>query len=473
MKKFIYLLLMMISLVNLAVAEPTSSKPVILQVTETTIVVDGRPSQVFSVKQPDGTFGYIGTKGQDFNVIVQNKTHVPLVLHWHGLIDPNDQDGVPYVTQLPIPPGGNYHYHFELKQAGTYWLHSHYKFQEQKLMAAPLIIHDPQEKREPEAVMFVQDFTFKNPKVIFEDLRKKTMKSARMAMKMQMNKPDVNDVKFDAYLVNHRTLQHPDIIRVKGEETLRLRVIDASASSNYYIDLGKLKGELFAVDGTPIKPIEGSRFQMAIGNRLDIRIKIPAGEGAYPILALPEGTKQQTGMILATPHAKIPVLSEKTTQTNPILNYDQEFKTSAAEPMPEQSIGQSFPYILRGNMATYIWTINGRAWPNIDPTMVKPNERTELIFDNRTNMAHPMHIHGHVFEVTEINGKKINGRKGDTIDVLPHSTVKVVLDTDNPGIWMLHCHILYHQAGGMMTTVNYDGYPNKFTEQQRAMGDRM
>ena len=105
------------------------AKPTILQIIEKPITVNGKQSRVFSVEQPDGTWGYHGKKGEWFDVTVQNKTDVPTVLHWHGIIDPNPQDGVPYVTQLPIPPNGEYHYHFRLGQAGTYWLHSHYKLQ--------------------------------------------------------------------------------------------------------------------------------------------------------------------------------------------------------------------------------------------------------------------------------------------------------------------------------------------------------
>lgn len=463
-------------------AHAQKTKPVTLEVTETKLIVDGKPSDTFYVSQPDGTFGYTGTRGEIFDVTVKNKTHVPLVLHWHGIVDPNTDDGVPYVTQLPIEPGKSWHYQFRLKQAGTYWLHSHYKLQEQKLMAAPLIIHDPKDKPEKEALMFIQDFLFGDPKIIFaklqSTLKDKTDKTAasnkNASMKMNMSgKPDLTDIKFDAYLTNRRTLQNPEIVHAKPGETVRLRIINGSASSNYYIDLGKLKGTLIAVDGDPIKPITGYRFQIPIGNRLDIRVTLPAGEQAYPILALPEGTRQQTGLIIATAGAKIPQLSETTSKETPALDYSQEWKTSTANPMKPHAVQQSLTYTLGGNMSSYLWTMNGQEWPDITPYTVKPDLRTELVFINKTGMAHPMHFHGHVFQISEINGKKITGRKGDTIDVMPNSTVKVIFDTDNPGIWMLHCHILYHLAGGMMTTINYAGYPDRFTAKQRKEGENL
>lgn len=478
MKSFQRFVLLFLILFTLASISYAKANPVVLRVIETTITVNGKKSQVFAITQPDGTFGYVGTKGQLFDVIVENRTQVPLVLHWHGIIDPNPQDGVPYVTQLPIPPGGNDHYQFKLLQSGTYWLHSHYKMQEQKLMAAPLIIHDPNDKPEKEVVMFVEDFTFGNPREIYAKLRKNLAATSMNQMQMpkmnlKQSKPDISDVKFDAYLTNHRTLQNPDIIYAAPKQSVRLRIINASSSSNYFVDLGKLQGTLIAVDGQAVKPIRGSRFQMAIGNRLDIRVQIPDGFGAYPIIALPEGTHQQTGLILATPNATIPKLPEITATANPILDYVQELKLNPLQSLKPHPVQRSLVFNLEGDMQSYRWSMNGQAWPYVTPYQIKSGERIELIFNNKTGMEHPMHFHGHFFQISEINGQKINGRLGDTINVMPYSSVKVIFDSDNPGIWVLHCHILYHQQGGMMTTINYEGYPDKFTTKQREEGDKL
>src|SRR6478609_6438900 len=111
-----------------------STSPTILKAIETTLTVNGKKSKVFDIVQPDGTQGFIGTKGKSFDVLLKNETTVPVSIHWHGLILPNNQDGVPYVTQLPIQPGQTHHYNFKLLQAGTYWMHSHFRFHEQNLM---------------------------------------------------------------------------------------------------------------------------------------------------------------------------------------------------------------------------------------------------------------------------------------------------------------------------------------------------
>ncbi|MFW2572288.1 multicopper oxidase domain-containing protein, partial [Legionella sp. 29fVS95] len=99
-------------------------------------------------------------------------------------------------------------------------------------------------------------------------------------------------------------------------------------------------------------------------------------------------------------------------------------------------------------------------WPKINPKVIKKGQRVELVFTNKTAMSHPMHFHGHVFQVTEINGKPLkDGARRDTVLVQPFTTIKVQFDADNPGIWMNHCHNLYHMAGGMMTTIEFAGYP--------------
>ena len=466
-KQFVFISLLTVFI------QPMYAAPVTLNVIEKTMMVNGKPSRVFDVSRPDGKWGIEANKGDLFDVNVVNKTRVPLTLHWHGIVDPNPEDGVPYVTQKPIPPGSSRHYQYTLKQSGTYWFHSHYQLQEQKLMAGPLIIHDPADKIEPEAVMFVQDFSFTDPKILYENLRNNKTPMDMSKHHSMGSKPDLNDVKFDAYLTNHKTLNNPEIVRVTPGQTIRLRIINASASSSYYVDFGKLTGQLIAIDGENIQPISEKRFQMTIGNRLDVRVTIPSGEGAYPILALPEGTKQQTGLILATANAQIPQLTETRAAMTPALDYSQETRLHPLNPFQDKPIQQTLRYKLNGDMQPYAWTINGQEWPYVTPLIVKPNQRVAIVFENVSGMAHPMHIHGHIFQVIEINGKKVNGRKGDTFDVMPNSTFKIIFDTDNRGIWVLHCHILYHMMGGMMTTVNYAGYPDKFTTAERAAGEHL
>lgn len=150
-----------------------------------------------------------------FHVLVENKSASPITLHWHGLIVPSDQDGVPDVSQILIQPGQNKLFNYRLLQAGTYWMHSHQKFQEQKQLSAPLIIYDKDDphKNLQEVILFLEDFTYKDPQLIFDQLR-----TAKMDMKKMDAGNDLNDVTYDAFLANKKTLAAPDVISVQASK---------------------------------------------------------------------------------------------------------------------------------------------------------------------------------------------------------------------------------------------------------------
>lgn len=403
--------------------------------------------------------GVSGVKGEYFDYIVVNKTSVPTTLHWHGLIVPNNQDGVPGVTQKLIPPGKSKHYRFQFVQAGTYWLHSHEKLQEQLQMSAPFIIYESEEqKKQNEVVIFLKDFTYQSPEKLLKALQ-------NTKMNMDENKssegPDLNDIKYDAFLANKKTLTAPDVLTFKPGETVRLRIINGSAATNYHVDMGKLNSKLIAVDGENITPVTQSVYPIGIGNRLDIMVKLPNSKGAYPILAKAEGRNLQAGIIIKTPNAITPKISSKLDkETDRVAFYELEKRLKALNPLPKKKVDISLNYDLTGSMSGYVWKINNEIWPNITPKEIKEGDRVELVFTNKNAMSHPMHFHGHVFQVTEIDGTKIkDGARRDTILVQPKSTVKVVFDADNPGIWVTHCHNLYHLNAGMMTTIEFKNYP--------------
>jgi FtsP/CotA-like multicopper oxidase with cupredoxin domain len=279
---------------------------------------------------------------------------------------------------------------------------------------------------------------------------------------MPAGKPDVSDVNYDAYLANDRTLADPEVLRVEKNARIRLRIINGSSGTNFFISLGNLKGELIATDGMAVQPLSGSHFPLAIAQRIDVRVQLPQ-EGAFPILAFREGAKEQTGIILATPNASIRKLPLKNAASAGLLTLDMESRLVAADPLAAKPIDRSFDLRLQGNMARYEWPINGIIFDTAKPrgqaaqVRVKKGQRVALKFINETGMSHPMHLHGHSFQVIEINGKLQNGALRDTILVPPKMSVTVAFDANNPGTWYLHCHILWHLAAGMATLVQYEG----------------
>jgi FtsP/CotA-like multicopper oxidase with cupredoxin domain len=373
-------------------------------------------------------------------------------------------------------------YDFPLAFPGTFWMHSHQGMQEQQLMAAPLIIRDAgRGADEQEVVMMLHDFSFRSPEEIFAGLRKPTpsagMKMGAMSAKpmqgmamganggmpgmaggaMPGMKMDLNDVAYDAFLANDRTLDDPDIVRVEPGGRVRLRIINGSSSSNFVVDLGRLKGELVAVDGHPVQPVTGSRFSLATAQRIDLRLQLPRDRQAYPVLAILEGERKRTGIVLAPAQAKVAKLADTAEKAAPPLDLKMEQALRPVTPLGAKPADRTHQVALTGVMSSYEWGLNGVAYGNDKPLAARTGERIELVMTNQTMMPHPMHLHGHVFQVVAINGKRFPGAMRDTVLVPPATSVTVAFDADNPGRWAFHCHNLYHMESGMMTTLRYDG----------------
>jgi FtsP/CotA-like multicopper oxidase with cupredoxin domain len=199
-----------------------------------------------------------------------------------------------------------------------------------------------------------------------------------------------------------------------------------------------------------------------VAQRLDLKITIPKEGGAYPILAQGEGTKLLCGVVLITKGASVPKLSPTASVSTAALDNTQERRLRALNPLPDRPIDRTLPAALGGNMTTYVWTINGTPYPNRNSLDIRTGERVGIAFTISTNMGHPMHLHGHDFQVMEIDGEKISGALRDTLMVPPRSKMTVAFDADNTGVWPLHCHLLYHLDTGMFTVLRYDSADAKF-----------
>ena len=264
---------------------------------------------------------------------------------------------------------------------------------------------------------------------------------------------DLNDFNFDAYLANDRALDDPEVIAVEKGGRVRLRVVNGASMTAFWIDLGAQAGRLVAVDGEPVLPLEGRRFPLAPAQRLDIEVDLPPDGAALPVLALREGARERTGIILAPRGADVPRLSPLSEADHPPVSGDMtlELALRAATPLPERPLDNGQMVMLMGAMQPYLWTINGRTWEDRMPVAARSGERVELMFHNMSMMAHPMHLHGHVFQVVGINGTRFSGAKRDTVLVPPMASVTIAFDAGEAAPWMLHCHQMGHLAAGMMT----------------------
>jgi FtsP/CotA-like multicopper oxidase with cupredoxin domain len=460
--------------------------PKALKAVKRSIDINGKSANVFGLVQRNGAKGLTLLPGESFNVALTNELSELTLIHWHGLTPPWPMDGVPDKPAPVMKPGETRTYAFPVADSGTYWMHAH-TLQEQNLLAAPLIVHNPNDtsEDEQEVVIMLHDFSFTPAEELLARLTKGGSKSgmsmggmgmggmaemmagmshndamkhmAQMRRTMEGMKPagmagrtDLNDIDYDAYLANDRTLDDPEVIRVQAPDRVRLRIINGGATTNFTIDTGPLHGELIAVDGHDVAPVGGAMFPIAMGQRLDIRLAVPKEGGFFPVLALREGGLERTGIVLASANARVAKLAVKGALKGPVVTLGHERLLRAPVGLMVKPADRNRDVMLTGDMASYRWAVQ-----NGDIHSVKTGERIEITMHNPSMMTHPMHLHGHHFQVVGIDGKPIQGAVRDTVAVPPMASVTVAFDAANPGIWAFHCHHLYHMVSGMMAYVAY------------------
>jgi FtsP/CotA-like multicopper oxidase with cupredoxin domain len=447
-----------------------------------TIDVRGKAATVWGLLDGNGRSGLVLDPGQAFAVDLANALAEPTIIHWHGQLPPNAQDGVPDLPMPVLQPGETRAYDFGARP-GTHWMHAHIPAHEMMLLAAPLVVRRPEDvAADRQAVtLFLHDFAFKPPAEVLAEITGGKVAEGMEGMDMGQPAPgamsmpegqamagmnmqgmesmapgmamDLNDYDFDAYLANDRTLDDPEVVAVDKGGRVLVRVINAAAATVFWIDTGALPGRLVAVDGEPVQPVPGSRFGVAMGQRLDIDVSVPADGGAFPILALREGARERTGVVLATPGAAVTKIADLSEADHPAFSGDlaQEGALRAMTPLPERAAASQQMLMLGGSMMPYVWTINGQTWGNHVPVTAKSGERVEITFHNMSMMAHPMHLHGHAFQVVGVGMDRIAGAVRDTVHVPPMGMVTVAVDAGEAARWMLHCHHMPHLATGMMT----------------------
>src|SRR5262249_47436854 len=152
-----------------------------------------------------------------------------------------------------------------------------------------------------------------------------------------MSAKDLNDIDFDAFLCNERGFDDPMVVKVERNGRVRLRVINAAASTQFWIMLGELTGKVVAVDGHGCAPVTGRKFPISMAQRLDIMVDLPAG-GAYPIFAQVEGKKDRTGMVLVSPGGSVSKVSELADEEAAPVDLSLEVRLSPIEPLPKRPI---------------------------------------------------------------------------------------------------------------------------------------
>jgi FtsP/CotA-like multicopper oxidase with cupredoxin domain len=398
-------------------------------------------------------------QGEHVQITVENRLAEETTVHWHGLRVPNAMDGVPYLTQRPIAPGKTFVYTFDVPDAGTYWYHPHQRSFEQvgRGLYGPLIV----EEREP--VQVDSDVTW-----VLADWR--LLPDAQISDDFG----GFMDASHNGRVGNTVTVNGsiPDTFAVRAGERVRLRLINAANARIFGLEFQGHRPTVIALDGQPVAPHEpdGGRVILGPAMRADLILDMGGRPGERFTIS-DTFYRDLEYRLLDLAYSDAPPLREHPLDAPTRL---------AANTMPEPDLraAERHEVTLGGGMMGGMmmammdgrrtdmrammqhgmaWAINGVVASGhvMEPFLTLPRGRScVLAMHNHTAWHHPMHLHGHAFRVIARDGRPTRYQEWqDTALMAPHGSVEIAFVADNPGDWMFHCHILEHQAAGMMGVI--------------------
>ncbi|GGY85759.1 multicopper oxidase MmcO [Streptomyces nitrosporeus] len=417
------------------------------------------------------------TAGDTLELTLANHLPQSTSVHWHGLALRNDMDGVPGLTQRPVEPGAEFTYRFAVTHPGTYWFHPHSGVQLDRGLYAPLVVDDPREPLayDKEWVVVLDDWLDgvegSTPDAVLDELTG-GRGSIHGTTGHTASAPDeappsrllvgaesdllgghAGDVDYPYYLVNGRTEQDPSVFEARPGDRIRLRVVNAGGDTAFRLALGGHRMTVTHSDGFPVGHTETDALLIGMGERYDVLVT--AGDGVFPLTALAEGKGASGLAVLRTGAGALPPAGTRPDElTREVLTADR-LAPDGSVALTAREPDRTVRFRLSGSMEAYDWTFDGTPYDPAVRSGVRAGERVRLVFANRTRMWHPLHLHGHTFALAATAAGAAPGVRKDTAIVLPGRRLTVDLDADNPGLWMLHCHNLYHAEAGMMTVLGY------------------
>jgi FtsP/CotA-like multicopper oxidase with cupredoxin domain len=436
-------------------------------------------------------------EGDTARIRVHNRLkHEETSIHWHGLLLPNVQDGVPYVTTPPIEAGTTHTFEFPLKHAGTYWYHSHTGLQEQRGVYGSIVVEpkggEPA-KADCDHVVVLSDWTRENPNEVMRTLmrgsdwyalRKGSMQSVTGAMKAgalkdfwdrertRMPAMDVSDVAYDAFLANGRK---SITLPAKPGDRVRLRFINAGASTYFYLQSATGPLTIVAADGPAVKPLAVKRLLIGMAETYDVIVTVPPsgqwevratsqdgsghasillGEGApHPAPDIPRPEIYSMDSHLTAAMDDMDASPMKMEAERPLSPY-AKLRALKSTALPASLPRRSIELRLTGDMERYIWSFNGKTMAEDGVIKIKRGEVLRLELINDTMMHHPIHLHGHFFRVVEGQGNAAPLKH--TVDVPPMGKRTIEFEANESGDWLFHCHLLYHMHSGMARVFSYE-----------------
>ncbi len=398
-------------------------------------------------------------QGEPIRIVVDNRLPEETAIHWHGVRVPNAMDGVPHLTQKPITPGQNFIYEFACPDAGTFWYHPHQNGSVQvgRGLYGPLIV----EEADPVAVD--RDITW-----MLGDWR--LLKNASIS-------PDFDnmmDISHNGRIGNTVTVNGRvrDTFDVRAGERIRLRLINAANARIFGLQFEGHSPQIIALDGQPVEPHAPADGRVVIGPAMRVDLVLD-------LTGRPGQRFQVTDVFYRDLEYRLVDLAYS--DETPLRDFSRESALRLPKnPLPEPDLkdavrhqvtlgggmmGSMMSAMMDGKQADIrtlmhnglVWAINGVAATGHvhEPLFtLERNRPCVLELVNDTAWHHPIHLHGHSFRVITRNGEPTRYREWqDTVLLSPRERAEIAFVADNPGDWMIHCHILEHQAGGMMGVI--------------------
>jgi FtsP/CotA-like multicopper oxidase with cupredoxin domain len=445
-------------------APPGGAADITLRISPVTVEL--APDRILS------TIGYNGLspgpvlrmkEGKPVTVDVINGTDVPELVHWHGLLIPGDVDGVDEEGTPFVPAQGRRRYQFTPKPAGMRWYHSHGMAESDLHKGAYtgqfgfLMIDGGNDPGAVDQELFL---ALRDWEPFFTTAMEDTDEQGQVdpmpekppvsAMNTNVNGFEVNSI---TYSINDKSLGAGEPVRVKEGQRVLIHFLNASAIENRRIALAGHKFKVISLDGNPVPtPALVETLFIGAGERIDALVEMN-NPGVWIMGETSDQVRSQgCGVIVeyANQH-KQPLWKAPST-----LRWDYTvFGLSAAVKAPDHTIDMVFEKIPSGQGKFNLFLVNGKPYPHENEFVLQQGARYRLVFRNRTDDAHPLHLHRHNLELTEINGIATSGIIKDTVVVPMYGRAAVDFTADQPGLTLFHCHIQQHMDFGFKALFRY------------------
>ncbi|WP_040336637.1 multicopper oxidase family protein [Candidatus Blastococcus massiliensis] len=387
--------------------------------------------------------------GDVMRVQLENELPEDTTVHWHGLAPPNGMDGVPGITQEPVASGEGFTYEFETAIAGSFMYHAHVGMQLDRGLYGPLIVEPRTEE-----LAYDREYT-----LMLDDWRDGVDDHAGHAGQGSApaeEDPDPADLVsfggrvYPLLLVNGRPPEDAAVFEARPGDRLRLRVMNIAADTGFRFAIAGHRLTVTHSDGMPVEPVTVDALRLGMGERYDVLVEAAQPGGVWQLGVQAEGRRGWGRAVLrytGSQASAAPVAHDRPAELDGrLVSYDELL---AVEPLalPSGTPDRQYDLVLSGTQ------IDRQSFPDADPLPVAEGEWVRVTMRNTSAKWHPMHLHGHHFQVLTPSGR---GPVKDTVSV-PARNGMVTFDflATNPGDWLFHCHNHHHMEDGMVRLVRY------------------